>query len=335
MGHPPLIDPTSSGRVKAMTSKDNINCVSYQYRSVITGSYILAVLLSLGASLAVACHHLFIRIGTDTGRTYNGVYIVMLVNLAILLPIVVFFYYPEYNITVSTVLPFLLAGVFGTLLGRVLMYTSIERIGASRTSPIIASNALFATMLSVVFLDESLTLMRTLGVILVVTGVGLISWETSNKLSATSSPRNLSIGLLIPLLASFAYGLEPIFASFGLSQGTPAPVGAVIRTSVAFLGFTVYLKILDDDTLLNFTWSPSLRWFLLAGVANTVFLIGYYVALNMAPVNLVIPVLMTNPLFVLVLSLIFVSDRLEEVTRELIFAASIVVAGVVLIILFN
>ncbi len=93
----------------------------------------------------------------------------------------VLLYYPEYHLTRFSWISFIGAGLFGTLLGRMLTYTSIDTIGASRTAPIVASQALFATVFGILVLGESLTPIHGLGIVLIVSGVSLITWETSHN----------------------------------------------------------------------------------------------------------------------------------------------------------
>ncbi len=296
---------------------------------------LVAILITLGAALALASQSLFLRIGTRDGQPSDAVFIVILVNLVLLLPPVAVFYYPTYGLTRLSVGAFIAAGIFGTVLGRLLKYTSIKRIGASRTEPITAANALFATILGVGLLGEALTPMHGVGVILIVGGVAAIAWETSHENPDDLSMRELGIGLLIPFAAAFAYALEPIFASIGISDGTPALVGLVVKTGVAAVLYASYVRWRGDLTR-PLTWSiANRRWFLLAGVANTVFLFGYYLSLSIAPVSVVVPIIITSTLFVVVLSAVSMPTHLERVTWKLTAAATVVVIGVLVITLIS
>lgn len=294
-------------------------------------THLVAIVLALGAAIAAASNQLFVRIGTEEGKAYDAVFVVMVVNLIVLVPLVLLFYYPEYGLTRRSWLSFAAAGILGTLLGRLFLYTSIDRIGASRTSPIVASNALVATVLGVVVLDESLSLIHAAGIVLIVGGVAAIAWETSHENPDDLSRRELAVGLLIPIGASLAFGWEPIYANFGFAEGTPAPVGLVVKTVAATLGFTLYLRwrnALPDPAVF---YTENVRWFVLAGLANTLFLLGYYAALAIAPVNVVVPIIITQTLFVVVLSALVMPERLERVTWQLVAAAGTVVVGALIV----
>lgn len=298
-------------------------------------THVAAALLALIAAIAAACQNLFLRIGTGTGRPYDAVIVVLSVNTIVLVPVVAVLHYPDYGLTRSSWASFIAAGVLGTMLGRAFMFTSISRIGASRTTPIVASWALVATVLGVIILGESLTLIHGIGIVLIVVGVAGIAWETSQENPDDLPFRELMIGVLIPFGAAITYGWEPIFVNFGLAEGTPATVGVVIKTVAALVGFTLYLHWHNSLPRLALLRSNDMKWFVLAGLANTLFIVGYYVGLAVGPVNIVAPIIITDALFVVILSTIFMSRRLEPVTWPLAVAATVVVCGVLLITLYG
>lgn len=298
-------------------------------------SHLLAVGLAVGAALSSASSNLCVRQGTDSGTTEDAIFVVSIVNVAVLLPVVIVRYYPNYGLTRLSLVSFAIAGILGTLIGRALNFISIAKIGASRTAPILASWALISTVLGVVFLDETLSAVHGVGIVLVVVGVAVIAWLTSNDNPEGLSRRELLVGLLIPFGAAVAVGWEPIFANVGFDEGTPPLVGLAVKSIAAALGFGLYLWWDDDLPDQSMLRGTNARWFVLAGLLNTVFLLGYYVALSIAPVNVVSPIIVTNTLFVVVLAALFMPERLERVTWGLFTAAAVVVAGVLLITAFG
>lgn len=294
-------------------------------------SHLIAVSLAIGAALSSASSNLCVRRGTDSGTTKDAIFVVSLVNVAVLLPLVAIVYYPEYGLTTRSWLAFAVAGILGTLIGRALNFASINKIGASRTAPILASWALISTVLGVVFLAETLTPMHGVGVVLVVGGVALIAWKTSNDNPDDLPRRELLVGILIPFGAAVAVGWEPIFANVGFAEGTPPLVGLAVKSVAAAIGFGLYLWWNGDLPKSSVVRGTNARWFVLAGATNTVFLLGYYVALAIAPVNVVSPIIVTNTLFVVVLSALFMPERLERVTWQIVAASVVVVVGVLII----
>lgn len=292
-------------------------------------SSLLGMLLAIGGAFALACSYLCIRLGTAQGVASEAVLIIMITNLVVLAPLVAVYYYPTYVLVPDSLLAFTAAGIFGTLLGRICAYTSIGRIGASRASPLLAARALVATILAVVLLDEVLTVAQGIGIVAIVLGTGGLIWETTSENPDDLSHNQLVRSLGIAVLAAVAFGVEPILANWGFQEGTPAPVGVVIKTAAAAGGMTVYLWWQGKLPVISDFQSAEMRWFLLAGLCNTAFILTYYVALAVAPVSLVVPLVVVNPLFVAILGAVFMPDYLERVTLRLAFAAVVVVAGVV------
>lgn len=286
----------------------------------------LGIMLSVAAALAFAGQYLCVRLGTDRGNVTDVMLLSLLCNVVLIVPPAVFLHYPEFSFTRLSVLSFVAAGLSGSLLARVCMFKSVETIGASRTSPVVSANVFFATLLAIAFLDETLTPTHLIGILLVVAGVAVISWET-----ATDDPdrplREVSLSLLLPLSAAAFIGFEPIFVSMGLAEGTPLLPGFAIKATVATLGFIAYLRFSGVRPTASFRRTPELKWYLGAGVTSTVGIGAYFAALEITPVVIVVPLLQTSPLLVVVLSALFLPRRLERVTFRLLAAALVVVIG--------
>jgi drug/metabolite transporter (DMT)-like permease len=280
--------------------------------------------LAVAAALFLAIQVVCVRIGTDSGRSNDALIVVLLVNIALLVPVALVVGYPDYTLPPDALLSFAAAGLVGTMLGRAFEYAGIERIGASRSEPIKASQPLHAALLAVLILGETLTPVAGVGTVLVVVGIAIISWESR---SADDGMGSISWSYLaLPLASAFMYGIEPIFAKVGLATGTSPFVGLGIKTLTATVAFYAYLRYrgaLPGRAALR---SANTKWYLGAGVANSAFLLSYYAALSVAPVVLVQPVLQTSPLFVIVLSVIFL-QRLERVTPRIVLAAAVVALG--------
>lgn len=294
-------------------------------------THLVGITLTIAACLALAIQNLLIRKGTDTGRAYDAVLVVMAVNMIILVPAVGIYYYPDYGLTTRSILSFAAAGFFGTMVGRAFKYVSIGRIGASRTEPVINTNALVATVLGVVLLGERIASLQLLAIVAIIGGVALISWETTQENPHDLPRRKLVLGILFPFGGAVAYGVEPVFATYGLDAGTPAPVGVLLKTVAAIIGFVLYLRFADALPALDELWTNDVRLFALAGLGNTGFLLGYYVALGLAPVSVIVPILPASTLFTVALSALFMPERLEHVTPRLLGASLVVVAGVVVL----
>jgi drug/metabolite transporter (DMT)-like permease len=287
----------------------------------------LGVVLAVVAAMLFAVQNTCVRLGTEKGDVTGVMMTSLICNVLILVPIVVIIYPRPYLdlFTPVSFLSFAAAGLFGSLIARVLLFKSIQVIGASRTTPIISSSVFFASALAIIFLEETLTVPHLLGIVLIVGGVAFISWETATASNSETSLREVGISLLIPLAAAAATGIEPVFASLGLSEGTPVLPGVAVKVLAATIGFGTYVRFKSSFRVP--IQQPIFRWYIAAGVAASLGLISYFAALEIAPVVIVVPILQTIPLFVLLLSALFLPQRLEQINRRLIAAAVIVVVG--------
>ena len=288
----------------------------------------LGVLFAIVGAVGFAGQFLCIRLGTVDGEVSDAVLVVLGCNVVLVAPPVLVLYEPPYTalFTPTSFAAFAAAGIAGMFVARLLMFKSIEEIGASLTSPVIASNVLFATIFAVVFLDERLTAIHFLGIVLIVGGLAVISWETAASSRAEQSIRETGTTLLFPLGAAICIGIEPIFVSIGLVEGTAILPGIVVMAGVATIGFVGYLA-----------WAGSLRriplrrastaWYVGAGVSTTIAFLAYFAALEVAPVVLVMPLLQLTPLLVVVLSLLLLPRRLEHVTWRVGASALVIVVG--------
>lgn len=295
----------------------------------------LGILLALVAALVTAITSLLIRIGTRKGRANDAVIVVLLCNILLIIPLAAVVYYPNYALTRVSIAAFVSAGILGTMFGRLCYYTGIEKIGSSRTEPIKASQPLHATVIAVIVLGETVGALHFVGILLVMLGVGVISWETAHDNPGKLPKKQLWFGLAFGLGAALFYGVEPMFAKLGFGQGTPGLVGLAVKTFAATLGFFGYLWWRNALPSLSKLRTNDTKWYVAAGIANSAFLMSYYAALEISPVAVVVPIVQTSPLMVVLLSFAFLPRRLEQVTWKLTAAAAVVVAGAVMVTFFS
>lgn len=293
----------------------------------------LGVGLAIVAAISVAGTGLGIRLGNENGRTVDGLVVVLVCNLVLLTPITIFVHHPTYHVTLRSLGAFLAAGLTGTLLGRLCYFNGIASIGASRTEPIKATQPLHASIIAVLVLHETISGVHLGGILLIIGGVILITWQSSQDTTQLTTEGSATKGILFAFGAALFFGLEPIWVKLGLAAGTPVLVGLLLRVGVAALGFLGYLRLRSALPTRETLFSADTHWYVVAGVANTVFILTYYMALELAPVTIVVPIVQTSPLIVAVLSLLFLPQQLEKVDSSLFFGSLMVVSGAIIVTL--
>jgi drug/metabolite transporter, DME family len=284
----------------------------------------LGVVLAVLAACGLAAQALTIRLATREGRANDALLVVIGVNVVVLFPLALVLD-PTPTLTPRSIAAFAGAGIVGTILGRALFYEGIKRVGASRAEPVKASMPLHATVLAVLFLDERVTGAQLIGIALIVIGIALVSREqaATDRAAGEETPWH---GLLLPLAAALFFGMEPILASIGFEEGTSVPMGLAIKTAAALVVFVGYLRWKRALPTRASVPPGALKWYLLAGVASTSFLLAYYAGLAVSRVSVVVPIMQTSPLIVVAVSAI-VLRQVETVTPRLVAAACVIVSG--------
>jgi uncharacterized membrane protein len=213
---------------------------------------------------------------------------------------------------------FALAGLIGTVGGRLLRFMSIEVVGASTAAAVGSLSPLISTLLAIVFLGERVTAPILAGTVVIVLGTALLS----------SSGRWFMVRpgkLVLPLMSAFCLGVVAVLRKVGLGGMEPLP-GFAVNVTAAFIAFTAFL-VASRQTRALACGGRSLLYFAAAGVAENLCVLMIVVALSLGTVSVVVPLANVSPIFVLVLSFFFLRG-LEILTARIVIGTLMIVAGV-------
>jgi len=139
---------------------------------------------------------------------------------------------------------FVVAGMLATVLGRIFFFRSIELAGAIETGLIRRLIPVFAGVLAILFLGESLTGASALAFVLVFTAVALVVLSNPRELATddaeglrASGERNKGRGLA--LMSAASYGGSYVARKFAMRWLPDPLIGAFIGAVSAFLWFAV------------------------------------------------------------------------------------------------
>ena len=136
------------------------------------------MLFALGATTAWGMANVWVRLALRDMRPTTVSVLSLGTGLLLLIPLSLLFYWEDVvSLSAGALLTIFFYGMSNFLLGRFLNYSSISRIGLSRSVPITAASPVVAFVLAVVFLGESLTLPILLGTATVMAGILLIVTE--------------------------------------------------------------------------------------------------------------------------------------------------------------
>jgi drug/metabolite transporter (DMT)-like permease len=228
----------------------------------------------------------------------------------------------------TAILNFALAGFFHFFIGWTFLNASQKKIGAARTSPLIGTTPLFATVIAALTLREFPSFWVLFGIMLIVIGAYVIS----EKSGGTDHPietgwRNAWLGLS----AALCWAISPIFIRAGLKE-LPSPLlGVTVGAAASALGYGIILlwQKLQGMKLeaTNDAWLFKIMAGILVGLSTWM----RWIALDLAPVAVVLAISMVSTPVVILLSPYVAGKHLERVTVTLWMGAVLILGGALLL----
>jgi len=203
-----------------------------------------------------------------------------------------------FELPATSLVVFAAVGVSHFCIGRYCNYRAINAIGNNLAGPVMQFNLVVSLSLAIVFLGETLTALRMLGIVMIVAGPAIVSRSQARgrdqKVSAELlfSPR-FAEGYFFAFLAAICYGASPALVRFasngqGLSAGL---AGGVVAAFAATMFMALLLLVPGRWCELRATPSDAARWFLSSGMMVYVSQIFAYMAVSIAPVTITAPII--------------------------------------------
>jgi drug/metabolite transporter, DME family len=216
---------------------------------------------------------------------------------------------------------FVLSGLVGTAAGRLFRVAAIEKVGAPVAASINNLSPFIATGLAILILGERVTLPILLGTLVIVLGTIILS--LSGKHVGFRAKH-----LVYPFLSASCFGVVAIIRKLGLGQAGPLFDSAINITS-AMVASTAFVLASGNRAALVCD-VRSLLYFIGGGIAENTGVFLVLVALGLGEVSVVTPLAGTAPLFVLLLTFLFLRG-VEKLSWRVIVGAVLIVLGVFLL----
>jgi uncharacterized membrane protein len=203
----------------------------------------------------------------------------------------------------ASVIAFAVTGITHFVIGRYANYRAIGAIGTNLAGPVMQFNLVVSLVLAIVFLGESLTLPRIVGILLIFAGPAVVSREGARRAreavaAAEFTPRMLE-GYAFAALAAICYGATPVLWRYaGGGRGLDAVLaGGVISASSASIVILLLLLAPGHWREIRSVAPEATKWFLFSGVMVYLSQVFYYMALALAPVTIVSPIMALSNIF--------------------------------------
>ena len=218
--------------------------------------------------------------------------------------------------------PFFVTGLFAPGISQILFTRGVGVIGPSRTAVLVGVSPVLSAAIAVTVLDEPLHVALALGTLLVVAGGTLLVRERG------SAPGVLSLGITLGLSAALLFAIRDNLVRWA-ARGNDVP--GLVAASASLLSATVVIAIvvaLRPNAAKRV--AQTVRPFVLSGLVYGVSYACLYSAFDRGRVTIVAPLVATESLWAVLVS-IFVLRRSERIGPRLLVAAALVVGGGALI----
>lgn len=211
-----------------------------------------------------------------------------------------------------------IAGIMHFVLGRYLIFNSIRLIGANKTAAIARANILFAVIFGIAFLHEAVTALLILGVLCIMGGATLVSFEKEEGAFKLQTK-----GLLLVLGAALCIAISSVLVKSAMEETGSPYIATFVSYLAAFLLWTILLLQKEQRDQLFQLSRSSLFILSMAAILGLVGQLLRYAALNFSPISVVQPLIGTVVLFTFFFS--FMLNRSIDVFNWKVFLGIVVV----------
>ena len=211
---------------------------------------------------------------------------------------------------------FALAGVVHFTIGRYGNYRATRALGATLSAPLQQISIPVSLILAMYFLDETLTVLMLVGILLVLVGPVVATWKPARvKVTAPSGFQPAyREGVTWGVVGAVAYGVSPLMIVKGLGSDstlTDGIAGGLISYAAAAIVILIAVLAAGGSSFIKQLDRTAGKWFLLSSVLIFLSQMLRYIALTIAPISVVVPIQRTSIVFRVVFSWIF--NREHEV----------------------
>jgi drug/metabolite transporter (DMT)-like permease len=222
--------------------------------------------------------------------------------------------------------PFFVTGLFAPGISQILFTRGVGVIGPSRTAILVGISPVLSAAIAVTLLDEPLHIALILGTLLVVAGGTLLVSERGGPVAL------LRLGIGLGLSAALLFAIRDNLVRWA-ARGNDVP-GFVAATASLVSASVVILLIVASRPSTGERLRRASRPFVLSGLVYGVSYSCLYSAFDRGRVTVVAPLVATESLWAVLIS-IFVLRRTERIGPRLLLAAALVVGGGALISSFR
>jgi drug/metabolite transporter (DMT)-like permease len=282
----------------------------------------LVVLLAAGAALSFGALAVTIRLALGPGMDAEAAALVTTVIAGLICAVLSVVAGDLSGLDWADTWPFFVTGLFAPGISQIFFTRAVGLIGPSRTAVFVGISPVLSAAIAVTVLDEPLHIALVFGTLLVVAGGTLLVRERSRPAGFAS------LGVVLSLAAALLFAVRDNLVRWA-ARGSEVPGLTAASASLASASVVILLVVASRPQArerVQRAWRP----FLLSGLIYGISYGCLYSAFDRGRVTVVAPLVATESLFAVLISML-VLRRSERIGPRLILAATLVVAGGALI----
>jgi len=290
----------------------------------------MEIIFALIASIAFGFDVYLIRRGLiEAPYPIVAAFISLTINITFFVTLSLFFV-PVNLLKLDLIYLFIIAGLLAPGCARWLSYKGLETLGASISAPIVNSDSLFSVLMALIFLKEPINGTMGIGIMGVIIGIVLLSYETGRKRNKSIAERLRYRYLFFPIVASLFYGISVLFRKLGLNLMNSPILGATFTSGTSWLVISILLITSRNHKRLFQGGIKRFAYFFMAGGATCIAWLSVFYALRIGRIAIVAPISSSSSLFTLFLSYVFLR-RIEHISLKIVVATILIVGGIILL----
>ena len=311
----------------------------------------LGVVLALISSVSFSLNSVMARRGLARATASAGAFVTVLLGVPLFLgaSLVTGQLFNAADIPLRGYLLLSAAGLLHFGVGRYFNYRAAAAIGATRAGAVQALVVPYAILIAFVFLGETISVIMGFGILLIMIGPAIMVQRSTKASAKADQPPNEGLvtgqapafqlrqveGYLSALATIGAYGTSPILIRAGVGDTNGVAIfGGLIAYSAAALVLVVTLVHPARRGLIAAMHPSTVRLFFGAGTFVFLAQMFRFMALAVAPVAVVTPLMRTGAVFTLIFSWMINRD-LEVINLRVVVGIFLSVAGALILALFG
>lgn len=287
-----------------------------------------AQIISILAALMFSVGNVTLRYGLRTSTPITSTLALAVVTLAIFAPIALATS-PKAGFSYQGLLILVAAGIASPGLSRTLLTMSFERIGLSRSVTISNAAPLIAVILAVIFLGERPAFPVYLGTLLIMAGVTCLTSEHRSAVQNKSNGKSVWHYFVLALLATLTLGIAATLRKIGITLIPSLSTGLSMAAIGTLLVTSLWYPLLPQEHRIRLN-RQGVGYFLASAFFTCLAQLGFFAALQRAPLSIVIPLICTVPLFTLVFSWFFFRE-VERLNFRMVIGVLLISSGAALV----